>query len=217
MRRHEFAITIFVMLAGAIAASAQTPGPDEHPYGLDPYKPSDAALLRDYGDTLVAQTPLTELRKLDPYKPSQAALRRAIGGAIPLWGTVWYPYVAPLPQSLTPFPSRGLPSRGGRRSQIAHTPLSSGEEAGTTAAPETTTAPTSMTTLRPPENNDGVWVLFEGQKWISAGRPVAFERSEYVSAGEYENVPVFKRTGARDDQIFLLMGSGLVAPYRLKR
>jgi hypothetical protein len=216
MRRHEFAITIFLMLAGAIAASAQTPEADEHPYGLDPYKPSDAALLRDYGDTLVAQTPLTELRKLDPYKPSQAALRRAIGGAIPLWGTVWYPYVAPLPQSLTPFPSRAFASRGVRRSQVANASLSD-DEARTTAAPVAVTAPTSMTTLRPPESNDGVWILFEEQKWISAGRPIPFERSEYVSAGEYENIPVFKRSGAQADQIFLLMGSGLVAPYRLKR
>ena len=216
MRRYEFAITIVLMLAGAIAASAQTPEPDEHPYGLDPYKPSDAALLRDYGDTLVAQTPLTELRKLDPYKPSQAALRRAIGGAIPLWGTVWYPYVAPLPQSLTPFPSRTFASRVVRRSQIANASFSA-DESQTTTAPVAVTAPTSMTTLRPPESNDGVWILFEEQKWISAGRPIPFERSEYVGAGEYENVPVFKRAGAQDDQIFLLMGSGLVAPYRLKR
>ena len=37
-----------------------------HPYGLDPYKPSDAAILRTYGGTLVQQTPLLELRQLDP-------------------------------------------------------------------------------------------------------------------------------------------------------
>jgi hypothetical protein len=213
MRRHAIAITITIvlMLAGAIAASAQTPGSDEHPYGLDPYKPSDAALLRDYGDTLVAQTPLTELRKLDPYKPSEAALRRAIGGAIPLWGTVWYPYVTPLPQSLTPFPSRAFTSRAARRSQIANPPFSNGDEDRATAAP------TSMTTLRPPENNDGVWILFEKQKWISAGRPMPFDSSTYVRVGEYDGFPVFKRAGANEDVVYLPVSNGSIAPYRLKQ
>ena len=56
-----------------------------HPYGLDPYKPRDAALLRNYGATLVGLTPLLELHKLDPYVPSQAALLRQLGGAMPLW------------------------------------------------------------------------------------------------------------------------------------
>ena len=56
----------------------------------NPYKPSDAALLRDFGATLVAHTPLQELRRLDPYKPSEAALLRQLGGAFPLWGLEWY-------------------------------------------------------------------------------------------------------------------------------
>ncbi len=101
------AIAIVVTLLAVVPASGQTPEPapcraaQEHPYGLDPYNPSDAALLREYGVTLVAQTPLVELRKLDPYKPSHAALLRQLGGGIPLWGWAWY--ASPGPAPLTPF------------------------------------------------------------------------------------------------------------------
>ena len=88
-------IAIAVTLWLVVPASAQTPSceqapaPTTHPYGFDPYKPSDAALLRDFGATLVAHTPLQELRRLDPYKPSEAALLRQLGGAFPLWGLEW--------------------------------------------------------------------------------------------------------------------------------
>ena len=56
------AILMTVALLAAAPAAAQTSIPEEHPYGLDPYKPSDAAILRTWGSTLVAQTPLLELR-----------------------------------------------------------------------------------------------------------------------------------------------------------
>jgi len=89
-----------MLLTGATAA-AQT---SSSPYGLDPYSPSDAFWLRNYGAALVAQTPLLELRMLDPYKPSHAALIRQIGGAMPLWGAWWYPAPAlPVQAPLTPF------------------------------------------------------------------------------------------------------------------
>ena len=81
-----FAVTLLVM----VPASAQPHVWGSDPYGLDPYNPSDAVLLREYGAALVAQTPLLELRTLDPYMPSHAALLRQIGGAIP-WNFVWYP------------------------------------------------------------------------------------------------------------------------------
>ena len=85
------AIVTAMVLSPLALAWAQTPTPVQHPYGLDPYKPSDAELLRKYGSVLATQTPLLELRKLDPYKPSHAALLRALGGAMPLW-TIWYPF-----------------------------------------------------------------------------------------------------------------------------
>ncbi len=94
------AIVITGALLAATPAAAQTQVPELHPYGLDPYKPSDAAILRTYGGTLVQQTPLLELRQLDPYKPSHAALLRQIGNGIPQWSHFsWYPN-APVPAPL---------------------------------------------------------------------------------------------------------------------
>ena len=98
------AIVATIALCAVRLAAAQTPTPVQHWYGLDPYKPSDAHLLRTYGSVLATQTPLIELRKLDPYKPSEAALLRALGGAIPLW-PISYP-LAPAPASLPLFSER---------------------------------------------------------------------------------------------------------------
>jgi hypothetical protein len=81
----------------AAPAAAQNLVPEAHPFGLDPYNPSDAAVLRTYGSTLVAQTPILQLRELDPYKPSHAALLRQLGGAMPIWSHLsWYPMAPPL-------------------------------------------------------------------------------------------------------------------------
>ena len=49
--------------------------------------------------------------------------------------------------------------------------------------------PSSMATLRKPESNDGVWILYGQQKWISAGPPVPFEESAFQRIGEYRRVP----------------------------
>ena len=112
------AAALAVMLLTGATAAAQT---SSSPYGLDPYSPSDAFWLRNYGAALVAQTPLLELRTLDPYKPSHAALIRQIGGAMPLWGVWWYPASAlPMPAPLSPLArsdrghlQRPLVDRGG--------------------------------------------------------------------------------------------------------
>ena len=104
MRVRAFVITLTLFTAAP--AFAQTAVPELHPFGLDPYKPSDAALLRTYGGTLLAQTPLLELRQLDPYKPSHATLLRQIGNGIPQWSHFnWYPGTpapAPLMMPSTP-------------------------------------------------------------------------------------------------------------------
>src|SRR5262245_47631241 len=100
------ALATTIVLLAATPAAAQTLTPRQHPYGLDPYKPSDAAILRTFGSTLVAQTPLLQLSQLDPYKPSEAALLRELGGGMPLWGHFsWYPTApSPAPLMLTPAP-----------------------------------------------------------------------------------------------------------------
>jgi len=215
------AFAIIVMLVAAVPASGQTPepepapAPDEHPYGLDPYNPSDAALLREYGVTLVAQTPLAELRKLDPYKPSHAALLRQLGGGIPLWGWAWY--ASPGPAPLTPFSPVALMSPASATGDL----IRSRSRARADDSPPPTDAagpprPTSIATLRKPESNDGVWIRYQEQTWISAGPPVPYEEAEFQRVGEYGAFPVFRRTRASGETIYVPAGKDLMAPYRLK-
>src|SRR5688500_14512780 len=90
MRRTAIAALLILLTSVASSpVSGQTTAAIQHPYGLDPYNPRDAEILRNYGSVLVAQTPLSELRKLDPYNPNHAALLRSLGGAIPVWAP-WY-------------------------------------------------------------------------------------------------------------------------------
>src|SRR3989442_1041818 len=99
--------TMCVVLAAA--ASAQTTPGSDRLYGLDPYKPSDAAWLRNYGSVLAGQTPVSVLALLDPYTPSHAALVRQLGGGMPLWSPYWFwfgPVIGPL---MPPFPPAALP------------------------------------------------------------------------------------------------------------
>jgi hypothetical protein len=216
------ATAIIVTLLTAVPASGQVPAPApppasaQHPYGLDPYDPSDAALLREYGVTLVAQTPLVELRKLDPYKPSHAALLRQLGGGIPLWGWAWY--ASPGPAPLTLFPEAGVmfvPAARVKGLLKGHSRTRADRSSVDPAAVVPQPA-SSMATLRRPESNDGVWIRYAEKKWISVGKTVPFEDSEFVQVGQYGDFPVFKRTRANEEVIYVPTRKGKVMPYRLK-
>lgn len=197
-------VTLLAVVPASGQAPAVPPAPVEHPYGLDPYNPSDAALLREYGVTLVAQTPIEELRKLDPYKPSHAALLRQLGGGIPLWGWSWY--ASPGPEPLTPFPQTGL----------ASLPAATVRDLLKDQSRSLPAPASSIATLRKPENNDGVWIRYAQEKWISAGHPVLFQESEFTQVGEYGAFPVFRRTGGNEEVIYVPTRKGMIMPYRLK-
>lgn len=74
-----------------------------------------------------------------------------------------------------------------------------------------------IVTLRRPESNDGVWVQFRGERWVSAGPAVRVSGSDFVRIGEYAGFPVFARGSVGGDVIYLPTGAGLFAPYRVKR
>lgn len=67
-----------------------------------------------------------------------------------------------------------------------------------------------------PENNDGIWVRFGGQKWLSAGPAVPLRASDFQLIGDYAGFPVFSRQGVKEDVIYIPTRAGLIAPYRLK-
>src|SRR5688500_8565887 len=209
------AIAALLTLAACTSASAQTTTAVQHPYGLDPYNPRDAAILRDYGGVLVAQTPLSELRKLDPYNPTHAALLRSLGGSIPLWAPWYLP--GPLPASATPFATAA-----GSAPPTVLVFLVDQRQATDAASPAPAgVAPAASSggaaTLLRPESNDGVWIRYAGQTWISGGPAVALADMDFVRVGEYRSFPVFRPRGAGADVIYLPTRQNLVAPYRLKR
>jgi hypothetical protein len=73
-----------------------------------------------------------------------------------------------------------------------------------------------VATLMRPESNDGLWVQFMGQKWLSAGAAVVLSDSEFAQTGDYAGFPVYARRNVREDVIYLPTRAGLVAPYRVK-
>jgi hypothetical protein len=88
---------------------------------------------------------------------------------------------------------------------------------GTTgiAAMRPQTAIPVVTMLRP-ESNDGVWIMFGGEKWISAGTAVPLVAAEFVRIGDYAGFPVFARRDFTQEMIYLPSRAGLIAPYKLK-
>ena len=182
---------------------------------LDPNKPSDAALLRDFGDTLVAQVPLVDMQALDPYKPSDAALLRRVGAGLPIY-LAWYPMAlaGPMlsaPQSDMPLERRTQRDSGALPYPVAPAPNDCGCERAAPSGP-----PSPVTTVLRPESNDGVWIEFQAKRWITAGKTVAHVETDFTSAGQYRDLPVYKRRGSGDEIIYLPTRDGSLAPYRLK-
>ena len=67
----------------------------------------------------------------------------------------------------------------------------------------------------PPQNNDGVWLIFESVRWVSAGR--AEPRTDaFTQVGTLDGFPVLRRVGGSTDQIYVPSRDGMVAPYRRK-
>jgi hypothetical protein len=60
----------------------------------------------------------------------------------------------------------------------------------------------------------GASIEFEGRRWVSAGRAVAFDGARFVRVGESGASAVFRASGAKDEVIFVPTTPGMVAPFR---
>ena len=120
------------------------------------------------------------------------------------------PTTLPQPIGAVSVYTPGAPGAAGTTGSVAPAPT------GTTytplAQPE---KPGPMETAIRPQNNDGVWVRFSGEKWVSAGTAVPLVAGEFDQIGDYAGFPVYAKRGAQDT-IYLPSRAGLVAPYRKK-
>jgi hypothetical protein len=208
-------LIVLLALVAVAPASGQSAS-DRYPYGLNPYNPQDAEILRNYGSLLVAQMPLSELRALDPYDPTHAALLRSYGGGIPVWAPWYLP--GPAPASWSPFASsRAAAPPPNVLVLVVGQPTTTGATTAIPATPPAASPPGGVATLNPPEGNDGVWISYAGQRWIAGGAAVALDPSAFTRVGEYAGFPVYRRAGDGEDVIYLPSRQQLVAPYRLKR
>lgn len=87
---------------------------------------------------------------------------------------------------------------------------------GTTGIAATRQTAIPVVSMRRPESNDGVWIMFGGEKWISAGTAVPLVAAEFVRVGDYAGFPVFARRDFTQEMIYLPSRAGLIAPYKLK-
>lgn len=75
---------------------------------------------------------------------------------------------------------------------------------------------TRMTTATRPTSNDGLWISYLGEKWVSAGAAEALTPEGFRVVGNYNGFPVFARRDKSEQVVYLPTVAGFVAPYRLK-
>ena len=205
-------IAIGWLLYSASAAAQMAPcAPQALEY--DPYKPSHLAIVREYGGTVMSQVPLSTLLKLDPYSPSQLELLRQVGRGIPAWTAYSWPFIAPAPvvANCVPAPAPAPPPAA-----MAAPPLTRLADVLTTLDRQPAKAGTAVTLLAPTASskNLGVSIRYGDRLWTSAGPAVPFREENFVRAGESAGVPIFRRTTAADDVIYVPTTRGMVAPFR---
>jgi hypothetical protein len=121
----------------------------------------------------------------------------------------------------TPEPATGLARRSGSAAAAAPAPVPAPgrDVVGTTgivATPRVQPTGPPIVSLRRPENNDGVWVSFSGERWVARGTAIPLSATSFVRVGEYRGFPVYARRELDEDVIYLPARPGFVTPYRLK-
>jgi hypothetical protein len=75
----------------------------------------------------------------------------------------------------------------------------------------------TMASIGRPTSNDGIWIRYLGEKWVSAGSAVPLTEDGFRIVGSYDGFPVFARNNSSAQVIYVPTRAGLVAPYRLKQ
>jgi hypothetical protein len=72
--------------------------------------------------------------------------------------------------------------------------------------------PGRIQTILEPQDNRGIWIVYEGQRWNAAGQAVAHETAQFSKIGEYYGFPVYSTAGR--EEIFIPGADALLAAYR---
>jgi hypothetical protein len=155
---------------------------------------------------------------LRPYeRPRQGALAGTVASRTPSFPVRITASPAGLPQAAAA--PTDLPAPIGAVSvDVAQQPAAVAPVAAPLAV--TTGTPTehlTFATIGRPTSNDGVWIRYAGETWISAGPAVPITPESFRVIGSYEGFPVFARKEGTEQLIFLPTRAGLAAPYRLKQ
>lgn len=159
---------------------------------------------------------------MQPYERRRAGeLAGTTGSRTPSFPVQTVSEAAAIPQAA--IAPTGLPQRAARGSSAAEGALSGGAATITPAGAATTRAPvaraerpTEIATAIRPHGNDGIWIEYQGRKWISAGGAAPFQPREFERVGSYAGFPVYVKHGADRNTIYVPSRPGLVAPYRKK-
>jgi hypothetical protein len=75
----------------------------------------------------------------------------------------------------------------------------------------------TLTSIGRPTSNDGIWIRYLGEKWVSAGSAVPLTVEGFRIVGSNDGFPIFARTNSSEQVIYVPTRAGLVAPFRLKQ
>jgi hypothetical protein len=133
-------------------------------------------------------------------------VRAVADGPVPLEAAM-----APTQLTSEPVASIGVPARSPE--PVA---TSGANPASATSPAQTPVRPSPrMSSAVRPEGNDGVWIHYQGAKWVSAGPAVPLRPTEFRAVGTYDGFPVFVRND-ETKTIYLPTRAGLIAPYRAR-
>ena len=210
-------LALLLFATPALAQPSPCTAPRTDVLAFDPYKPSDLAIVRNYGGTVLAQAPLSALLALDPYVPTHGELLRQLGRAIPWWavpGYVWYP---PVPKRSECEPAPETPNAMAGMAVTTSAGALTSLDQVLTALPRRTPSPAPIARRSASERIQGITIQFDGRTWVNAGPAVPFSDTQFVRVGERAGAPVFRRAGGENNVVYIRTTPGMVAPFRASR
>jgi hypothetical protein len=74
--------------------------------------------------------------------------------------------------------------------------------------------PAHMESVARPSGPNGVWLEFNGSRWYSDGRAVAYSSDRFVKIGDYREFPVYRESTGTSETIWVSVAQdGPLAPY----